>query len=66
MADKAIRIGRVRSLHLFPVPLQLFISYPVGNNPKQRALGQWPRIAEIARGRFVFFAGFNPFRVVTN
>ena len=66
MPDKLIRLRRIAGLHLFPVPIQLYISNPMGHNPQQCAFRKRTGVAEIARRAAAFLAGLDPFGVVTD
>ena len=66
MPDKLIRLRRIASLHLFPVPHHLFIANPMGHNPQKRALGQRAGVAEVARRATACLTGFDPFGMVTD
>ena len=65
MPDIPIRLRRIASFHLFPVPIQLFISNPMGHNPQQRTFRKRTGVAEIARRATGCLAGLDPFGVVT-
>ena len=66
MPDIPIRLRRIASFHLFPIPIQLFISNPMGHNPQQRTFRKRTGVAEIARRAAAFLTGFDPFGVVTD